>query len=267
MIKSLHPVRHAAPGGADRARAADHRTSRGSRWPRSTGTWQQLDPGAPAGPGGHPRPDAARTTARRPCTRCTRSWRARGRGRATPTTRRNWARYDLIWPHLSPSEVVELRRRGSPPAAHRPGALPVEARRLRGGARGGAPARAAVAGQDRAGRRADARPCASTSRTCCARRAASRRPTSWTPRSSPSSGSCSATTTRSTLLTAGSLGGDLRGLGRFREALSSTRRPTSRNRDLLGADDPNTLSSANNLAVDLRLVGDSSGPATSTRRR
>ena len=28
-------------------------------------------------------------------------------------------------------------------------------------------------------------------------------------------------------------------------------------RDLLGPDDPNTLSSANNLAVDLRLVGDS----------
>jgi hypothetical protein len=60
----------------------------------------------------------------------------------------------------------------------------------------------------------------------------------------------------STLLTAGSIGGDLRGLGRFREALDMDEQTYRRKRDLLGPDDPNTLSSANNLAVDLRLVGD-----------
>ena len=60
----------------------------------------------------------------------------------------------------------------------------------------------------------------------------------------------------STLLTAGSLGGDLRGLGRFREALELDEETYSRNKELLGPDDPNTLSSANNLGVDLRLVGD-----------
>jgi tetratricopeptide (TPR) repeat protein len=60
----------------------------------------------------------------------------------------------------------------------------------------------------------------------------------------------------STLLTAGSLGGDLRGLGRFRDALELDEATYSRNKELLGPDDPNTLSSANNLGVDLRLVGD-----------
>jgi hypothetical protein len=60
----------------------------------------------------------------------------------------------------------------------------------------------------------------------------------------------------STLLTAGSLGGDLRGLGRFREALELDEETYQRSNDLLGPDDPNTLSSANNLAIDLRLVGD-----------
>jgi MinD-like ATPase involved in chromosome partitioning or flagellar assembly/tetratricopeptide (TPR) repeat protein len=60
----------------------------------------------------------------------------------------------------------------------------------------------------------------------------------------------------STLLTAGSLGGDLRGLGRFGDALALDEATYSRNKDLLGPDDPNTLSSANNLAIDLRLVGD-----------
>jgi tetratricopeptide (TPR) repeat protein len=60
----------------------------------------------------------------------------------------------------------------------------------------------------------------------------------------------------STLQTAGSLGGDLRGLGRFQDALELDEDTFRRNRDLLGPDDPNTLSSANNLAVDLRLVGD-----------
>ena len=59
-----------------------------------------------------------------------------------------------------------------------------------------------------------------------------------------------------TLGTAGSLGGDLRGLGRFREALALDEATYGRLTDLLGPDDPNTLSCANNLAVDLRLVGD-----------
>jgi TIR domain/Tetratricopeptide repeat/AAA domain len=60
----------------------------------------------------------------------------------------------------------------------------------------------------------------------------------------------------SPLLTAGSCGGDLRGLGRFQEALALDEETYRRSRDLLGPDDPNTLSSANNLAIDLRLVGD-----------
>jgi hypothetical protein len=59
-----------------------------------------------------------------------------------------------------------------------------------------------------------------------------------------------------TLQTARSLGGDLRGLGRFREALSLDEQTYVKLRDMLGADDPNTLSAANNLAIDLRLVGD-----------
>jgi hypothetical protein len=60
----------------------------------------------------------------------------------------------------------------------------------------------------------------------------------------------------STLLTAGSLGGDLRGLGRFRDALALDEATYGSNKELLGPDDSNTLSSANNLAIDLRLVGD-----------
>jgi hypothetical protein len=59
-----------------------------------------------------------------------------------------------------------------------------------------------------------------------------------------------------TLRTAGGLGGDLRGLGRFGAALELDEATYRRNVEILGPDDPNTLSSANNLAVDLRLVGD-----------
>ena len=59
-----------------------------------------------------------------------------------------------------------------------------------------------------------------------------------------------------TLQTAGSLGGDLRALGRFRDALDLDERTYSRLREMLGADHPRALSSANNLAIDLRLVGD-----------
>jgi len=60
----------------------------------------------------------------------------------------------------------------------------------------------------------------------------------------------------STLQTAGGLGGDLRGLGLFVTARDLDEQTYRRNRDLLGPDDPSTLSSANNFAIDLRLVGD-----------
>ena len=59
-----------------------------------------------------------------------------------------------------------------------------------------------------------------------------------------------------TLQTAGSLGGDLRALGKFRDALDLDERTCDRLKDMFGADHPSTLSAANNLAVDLRLVGD-----------
>ena len=59
-----------------------------------------------------------------------------------------------------------------------------------------------------------------------------------------------------TLQTAGSLGGDLRSLGRFRDALDLDERTCGTLRDMLGVDHPSALSAANNLAVDLRLVGD-----------
>lgn len=59
-----------------------------------------------------------------------------------------------------------------------------------------------------------------------------------------------------TLQTAGSLGGDLRALGRFRDALDMDARTYGQIRDMLGADHPSALSAANNLAIDLRLVGD-----------
>ena len=100
-------------------------------------------------------------------------------------------------------------------------------------------------------------PCASTSPTCCARRAGIRQALAdrhrvWTP----ASGRCSARTIRHTLLTAGSLGGDLRGLGRFqrgaRPGPGDVRPPQGTAR----RGRPSTLSSANNLAIDLRLVGD-----------
>jgi tetratricopeptide (TPR) repeat protein len=59
-----------------------------------------------------------------------------------------------------------------------------------------------------------------------------------------------------TLQTAGSLGGDLRALGCFRDALDLDERTYGQLRDMLGADHPSALSAANNLAIDLRLVGD-----------
>jgi Tetratricopeptide repeat/TIR domain/NB-ARC domain len=59
-----------------------------------------------------------------------------------------------------------------------------------------------------------------------------------------------------TLQTAGSLGGDLRALGCFRDALALDERTYSQLRDMMGPDHPSALSAANNLAIDLRLVGD-----------
>jgi MinD-like ATPase involved in chromosome partitioning or flagellar assembly len=59
-----------------------------------------------------------------------------------------------------------------------------------------------------------------------------------------------------TLQTAGGLAADLRGLGEFSESLRMDRDTYERFKELFGEDHPSTLSAANNLAVDLRLVGD-----------
>jgi Tetratricopeptide repeat/TIR domain/AAA domain/NB-ARC domain len=59
-----------------------------------------------------------------------------------------------------------------------------------------------------------------------------------------------------TLMTAGSLAADLRGLGEFADALRLDQETYDRLRDLFGEDHPRTLAMANNLAVSLRLVGD-----------
>ncbi len=59
-----------------------------------------------------------------------------------------------------------------------------------------------------------------------------------------------------TLQTAGALAGDLRGLGEFQRALDMDRQTYERLREIFGDDHPITLSAANNLAVDLGLTGD-----------
>ncbi|MEU8529259.1 MULTISPECIES: FxSxx-COOH system tetratricopeptide repeat protein [Streptomyces] len=59
------------------------------------------------------------------------------------------------------------------------------------------------------------------------------------------------------LTTSGSLAADLRGLGRFAEALELDREILEGFRAIFGADHPSTLKAANNLAIDLRLNGDS----------
>jgi hypothetical protein len=59
------------------------------------------------------------------------------------------------------------------------------------------------------------------------------------------------------LQTAGSLAADLRGLGRFADALAMDQETYDRTKDLFGEDHASTLSAANNLGVDLRLLGDS----------
>ncbi|MFD0026303.1 FxSxx-COOH system tetratricopeptide repeat protein [Streptomyces sp. NPDC058382] len=57
------------------------------------------------------------------------------------------------------------------------------------------------------------------------------------------------------LRAAGGLAADLRGLGRYREALDLSVSIRDRDRQLLGPDDPRTLNAENNLAVSLRLLG------------
>jgi cellulose biosynthesis protein BcsQ len=58
------------------------------------------------------------------------------------------------------------------------------------------------------------------------------------------------------LQTAGGLAADLRGLGEFADSLRMDQRTYDSLKDVFGEDHPSTLSAANNLAVDLRLVGD-----------
>jgi hypothetical protein len=59
-----------------------------------------------------------------------------------------------------------------------------------------------------------------------------------------------------TLMIMGGLAADLRGLGEFGDALALDEQAYARFRDVYGDEYQNTLSSADNLAVDLRLVGD-----------
>ncbi|MBW4718174.1 FxSxx-COOH system tetratricopeptide repeat protein [Saccharothrix obliqua] len=61
------------------------------------------------------------------------------------------------------------------------------------------------------------------------------------------------------LITARGLGGDLRGLGRFAEALDEDRVTWLGFRDTFGDDHPHTRSAANNLAESLFLSGDPAG--------
>lgn len=59
-----------------------------------------------------------------------------------------------------------------------------------------------------------------------------------------------------TLMTAGGLAADLRGLGQFIEALQMDARTYDRLKEIFGEDHERTLSAANNVAVSCRLVGD-----------
>ncbi|MEZ0075988.1 FxSxx-COOH system tetratricopeptide repeat protein [Planotetraspora sp. GP83] len=59
-----------------------------------------------------------------------------------------------------------------------------------------------------------------------------------------------------TLMTTGGLAADLRALGEFDRALEMDKETYQRWRELYGEDNPRTLASANNLAVSYRLVGD-----------
>ncbi|MEU8113028.1 FxSxx-COOH system tetratricopeptide repeat protein [Micromonospora sp. NPDC048947] len=59
-----------------------------------------------------------------------------------------------------------------------------------------------------------------------------------------------------TLMTAGSLGGDMRALGRYAEALERNRSTYASWLQVFGEDHPRTLTAASDLAVSYRLVGD-----------
>ena len=59
-----------------------------------------------------------------------------------------------------------------------------------------------------------------------------------------------------TLMTAGGLAADLRGLGLFQEALDMDEATYNSLKEIFGEDHERTLSAANNLAVSCRLVGD-----------
>jgi hypothetical protein len=59
-----------------------------------------------------------------------------------------------------------------------------------------------------------------------------------------------------TLMTAGGLAADLRGLGQFAEALQMDEDTYNSLKEIFGEDHERTLSAANNLAVSCRLVGD-----------
>ena len=108
--------------------------------------------------------------------------------------------------------------------------------------------------------------CGSTGRTSCAAWAGSTRPGTWTRRCWPSSAGCWARCTRTRLMTAGGLGGDLRALGRYAEALERDRSTYAAWLQVFGEDHPRTLSAANNLAVSYRLVGDYRSARAGTTR-
>ena len=68
---------------------------------------QQFAADPPARPGGHPGPDDERGADRRPPRAAQDPRSAHGQSRARPTTRRTGATYEIIWPHLGPSEAEE----------------------------------------------------------------------------------------------------------------------------------------------------------------
>ncbi|MEV7027372.1 FxSxx-COOH system tetratricopeptide repeat protein, partial [Kitasatospora sp. NPDC093558] len=59
------------------------------------------------------------------------------------------------------------------------------------------------------------------------------------------------------MVTAGSLGADLRALGRFQDALELDLETYGQLRDVFGDENSRTLRAANNLAIDYRMAGDS----------
>jgi MinD-like ATPase involved in chromosome partitioning or flagellar assembly len=167
----------------------------------------------------------------------------------------NWTRYDLIWPHLGPSEADEcdeeetrqllidrvryLWKRGQYDSALEFGRVLEDSWRVRLGSddRQTLHLRFQLANVLRSlGLYADARVVDSEVFAKQRKVLSARHP--------------------HTLQTAGGLAADLRGLGEFRESLTMDRETYERFKELFGEDHPSTLSAANNLAVDLRLVGD-----------